>query len=162
MTLAEKVQELDTLLEQYEKSIGLPPAQPPGPEDELQSYLSMPREQVQKLGTEDLGEIALRLQQFAFHIHRMLNAEKSRMTWAEAYLHAMIATKLGDYDKYIKFEIKVINIAKENEHVLQVNKLIRNIQQRIDRLESMAYYINNIANTYLAIQKNKVSMMRST
>ena len=51
--------------------------------DELNRYLTMNRDDLEKLTPSDCGEIAYRLSQFVFHLQRTINREIARYNWAE-------------------------------------------------------------------------------
>jgi hypothetical protein len=67
-TAKDELSEWDKILDEYEKSIGLPVYQSEVlPETELNQYLTMSRDALEKLTIEDCGQISYRLSQFSFH-----------------------------------------------------------------------------------------------
>ena len=83
-TAKEQVQSWDKILDEYEQSIGLPKYSPTLlPEEELNTYLTMDRNALEKLGPEDCAQISYRLGQYSFHLQRTVNRELARLNWAE-------------------------------------------------------------------------------
>ena len=72
----EELHNWDSLLDEYEHSIGLPVYHSVGLEESnLQQYLAMSRDKLEKLGPQECAEIAYILGQFSFHIQRTANRE---------------------------------------------------------------------------------------
>ena len=84
-TAKEDLQHWDNILDEYEASIALPryAAQYGVSESEINQYLTMTRDEIEKLSPEDCAQISYRLAQFAFHIQRTINREIARSNWSE-------------------------------------------------------------------------------
>jgi hypothetical protein len=145
----EKMSFTDKLLDDYELTSKLPPLSPPGDDEELQSYLNMDRESIEKLTPKQSISIAYRLGSFSVYFQRLYNREKSRVTWAETELHKSVAAVINDYDKFMKFDVKVAVIARENTYVSSVMDILRYAKQRTDRLEYVASSLKSLENTLL-------------
>ena len=85
----ERLEYVDKALDEYEKSCGLPIIKSPGTEDELNTYLTMNRDEMEKLTPENCAEISARLAQFAFYLQRLHNREKARHIWAHRHADTM-------------------------------------------------------------------------
>ena len=73
-TSKEELEHWDKILDEYESSIGLPASSNNSESSqELNQYLSMSRDVIEKLTPEDCFQMAYRLGQMAFHIQRILN-----------------------------------------------------------------------------------------
>lgn len=142
-------------LDDYEQECGLPKPQKPCDSDEIDKYFNMTRDQIEKLTAEDCGQIAYRLSQMSFHIQRLFNREKSRMTWAKSKLDSMVAAESQQYDKWTKYEVKVELIKRQNIYANSLGKILTYAQQRIDRLTSISIQIHNLANVLLANKRDK-------
>jgi hypothetical protein len=160
-TAKEKLSFTDNLLNEYEKQLGLPPCKSPGTEEELQSYLSMGREEIEKLTPEAASSIICRLAQYAFYLKRTYNVEKSRVIWAKQQLTNIIASKIDSYDKWIKFDVKVALITKEDSYAQNISKILTYAEQRMTRTEYLADFIKNISDSVRAIQMTKVQMLKN-
>jgi hypothetical protein len=156
MNSKEEVSYWDTILDEYETSMGLPQYNPGiMAESELNSYLTMSRDEIEKLTPEDCGQIAYRLAQFSFHTQRTINREQARFNWADETIKTVIADELNSYKGY-GFVEKSIQAIKHNEKAYSLNKIKKYAQQRINRLSYIANSLNNLSNILMNIQKNKV------
>jgi len=156
MTAKEEVSYWDNILDEYENSIGLPKyGSSSMPEDELNNYLSMSRDEIEKLTPEDCGQIAYRLSQFSFHTQRTVNREQARYDWAEDTIKSIIADEINSYKGYGYIE-KSTQAIKHNDKASALEKIRKYAKQRLNRLSYIATSINNMSNVLLNIQKLKV------
>lgn len=156
MTSKEEVAYWDSILDEYEQSIGLPKYNPNiMSETELNHYLVMTRDEIEKLTPDDCCQIAYRLGQFSFHIQRTINREHSRYDWAEETVKNLIADEINNYKGYGYIE-KSLQAIKHNERAYSIDKIKKYAKQRIDRLSYIANSVNNLSNILINIQKNKV------
>lgn len=152
----EELQYWDTILDEYEKGISIPTYAPNAMlESELNEYLTMNRDQIEKLSPEDCAQIAYRLAQFSFHIQRTLNREIARHNWAEESIKETIADEINTYKGYGYIE-KSLQAIKHNDKASSLNNIKKYAKQRIDRLSYIANNIKNLADIILAVQKTKV------
>lgn len=155
-TAKEELQYWDSILDEYEKSISLPAyASNAMQEEELNLYLTMNRDYLEKLGPEDCAQISYRLGQFSFHIQRTINREIARLNWAEDTIKDVIANEINNYKGYGYIE-KSLQAIKNNDKAQSLNNIKKYAKQRIDRLSYIANSINNLSNILLSIQKLKV------
>jgi hypothetical protein len=152
----EEVKYWDDILDEYEQSVGLPQYKNDiFPEDELNQYLTMNRDAIEKLNPEDCAQISYRLGQFSFHIQRSINRELARYNWAEEITKETIADELNNYKGYGYVE-KSIQAIKHNDKAQSLNKIKNYAKQRSDRLSYLANGIKNLSDILLSIQRNKV------
>jgi hypothetical protein len=152
----EELEYWDNILDDYENSIGLPRYSSSGmSESELNNYLVMTRDEVEKLTPEDCGNIAYRLGQFSFHVQRTINREQARLDWSEDLIKNTIAEEINNYKGYGYLE-KSIQAIKNNSKAASLDKIKRYAKQRIDRLSYIANSLNNLSNILMNIQRNKV------
>jgi hypothetical protein len=152
----EQVEHWDKVLDDYEHGIGIPMYSSESfSETELQEYLTMNRDAIEKLAPEDCAQISMRLGQFAFHIQRTLNREIARHNWAEETIKETIAFEINSYKGYGYLE-KSIQAIKDNEKANALNKIKKYAKQRMDRLGFLANNIKNISDILLSIQRTKV------
>ena len=155
-TSKEEVAYWDEVLDNYEKGLGVPQySQDSISETELQEYLTMNRDVLEKLNPEDCAQIAMRLGQFAFHVQRSLNREIARHNWADETIKEVIADEINNYKGYGYVE-KSYQAIKHNEKASVLNSIKKYAKQRIDRLGFLANNIKNLSDILLSIQRNKV------
>lgn len=156
MNTKEQVNEWDRVLDEYEKGIGLGQYNHSLiPENELQLYLSMNRDEIEKLTPDDCIQISLRLGQFSFHVQRSINREISRMNWADDSIKEVIADEINNYKGYGYAE-KSLQAIKHNDKASNLNKIRKYAKQRSDRLQYLANGIKNLSDIMLSVSKTKV------
>lgn len=154
-TSKEELESWDNILDEYEKGIGLPMYSGVAiPETELQEYLTMNRNVLERTTPEDCGQISYRLAQFSFHIQRTLNREIARYNWAEETIKEIIADEINNYKGYGYVE-KSSQAIKHNTKAQSLNKIKKYAKQRSDRLTYLATSIKNLSDILLSIQKLK-------
>ncbi len=153
-TIDERLKNLDAALDKFEKDASMPENTPPGPETELNEYLHMDRNDMERLSGADCAAIAYRLGQFSMYVQRMINRDKARLTWARTQL-ASFVTNDADYDKFRKFEVAVELLAKSNTAVARLSTIMRWSQQRVDRLDYVATSLKNLSDIMITNQRAK-------
>jgi hypothetical protein len=152
----EELKYWDDILDEYEKSIGLPKYHADVlPEQELNEYLTMTRDMLEKLSPEDCAQISYRLGQFSFHIQRTINRELARYNWADETTKETIADEINNYKGYGYLE-KSGQAIKHNEKAFSLNNIKKFAKQRSDRLSYLANCTKNLSDILLSIQRNKV------
>jgi len=152
----EEVKYWDDVLDEYEQSVGLPSYKNDVlPESELNEYLTMNRDSLEKLGPEDCAQISYRLAQYSFHIQRTINREIARYNWADEVIKETIADEINNYKGYGYLE-KSGQAIKHNDKASSLNKIKVYAKQRSDRLSYIANGIKNLSDILISIQRNKV------
>lgn len=156
MNTKEQVGEWDKILDEYEQSLGLGSYRSDAfPEGELNQYLTMSRDELEKTTPEVCGEMAYRLGQFAFHVQRSINREVSRMNWADESIKETISEEINTYKGYGYVE-KAYQAIKNNDKASALQKIKKYAKQRSDRLQYLANSIKHLSDILLSIQKSKV------
>lgn len=153
---ADQISYWDKILDEYETSLGLPQYNNSiMPESELNQYLTMDRNVLEKLNPEDCAQISYRLGQFSFHIQRTINRELARLNWSEEMIKETIADDINNYKGYGYVE-KSSQAIKHNDKASSLNKIKKYAKQRSDRLQYIASSVKNLSDILLSIQKMKV------
>jgi hypothetical protein len=156
-TAKDELNDWDVLLDQYENSIGLSQYNPTGlSETELNGYLTMNRDELEKFTPEDCGQIAYRLAQFSFHIQRTINREIARYNWADETIKEIIADDINNYKGYGYVE-KSYQAIKHNDRASAIQKIKKYAKQRSDRLSYLANGVKNLSDILISIQKIKAT-----
>jgi len=137
---------VDKVLDEYESSIGLPDSQAPATAGEINGYLTMNRDHIEKLSGEDCAQIELRLRQYIFYLRRMRNREVARAGWSTRILND-VACADPNYDKYKKHEVNVALVCRENSYAQKLAAILRYAEQRASRLYGMADDLKFMAGT---------------
>lgn len=156
-TAKEELQYWDSILDEYESSLSMPKyvAQYGVTEQEINQYLTMNRNEVEKLTPEDCAQISYRLAQFSFHLQRTINREIARLNWSDESIKETIADEINNYKGYGFIE-KSLQAIKHNDKASALNSIKKYAKQRIDRLSYIANNIKNLSDILLNIQKIKV------
>lgn len=156
-TSKDELNHWDKLLDEYEKSIGLSQYQHDIlPEVELNHYLAMSRDELEKLTPDDCAQISYRLGQFSFHIQRTINRELARYNWSDENIKETIADDINNYKGYGYIE-KSYQAIKHNDKAVALNKIKKYAKQRADRLSYLANGIKNLSDIIMSISKIKVT-----
>ena len=152
--LLEKNQEI---LDNYENGVlGLPNNEPPGEEEELQEYLTMPADFIEGISAERSLSISIRLSQFSFYVQRSINKHKSMRTWADYELNKIIAQEIDKYDQFTKADIKIAQICRSNQQAYDLLKIKNYANQLIDRLYDLSSGIKNLSYVFSLSYKQKI------
>lgn len=152
----EKLKENQDILNAYETSHGLPNLKPPGTDEELEEYLSMNRDIIEKLPPEKIWSISVRLSQFSFYLQRSINRSKSIITFANHEINKIIAGEINQYDKYTKHDVKVYQICKTNIAAAELLKIKLFSEQLVERFSELSSGIKNLSYILSIGYKNKV------
>jgi hypothetical protein len=159
-TSKEELEYWDKILDEYENSIGLPSSNRSiESSDELNQYLTMTRDMIEKLTPEDCAQISYRLGQMSFHIQRTLNREIARHNWAEDTAKMVVAEELNNYKGYGYIE-KFYQAVKNNDRASSLYKIQKYAKQRMDRLSYLSNSLKNLSDILLAVQRNKVNNVK--
>ena len=154
-TAKEEITHWDDILDEYEKGIGIPAyAGDSLPEAELQEYLTMNRDVLEKLTVTECSEIAYRIGQFGFHIQRSLNREMARYNWADETIKETIADEINSYKGYGYVE-KSLQAIKHNGRAIKLNQIKKYAKQRSDRLTYLSSTLKNLSDILISTQRAK-------
>jgi hypothetical protein len=156
MNINEKLKENQDILDAYEKSHGVPNIKPPGTEEELQEYISMERDVIEKLPPEKIWSISVRLSQYSFYLQRSINRSKSIITFANNEINKIVANEIGQYDKFTKHDIKVYQICKTNVAAMELIKIKLYAEQVVDRFSELSNGVKNLSYVLSMGYKNKI------
>ena len=153
-TAKDQLEKWDKILDEYERSVGLPAFSTNRNSSAATEFLSMDRNQIEKLSPEDCAQAALILNELAFHVQRAYNREIARVKWSEDTSKEVVANEVGGYKGYSYAE-RFQQAVKNNAHALSLNKIRKYAQQRADRLSFLASNMNTRADIFLATQRSK-------
>ena len=161
-TIDEKLVRLNEILDEYETLNGLPKFQSNELSEEINSYLTMSAERMEKLHIEDCGNIAARLSQQSFHLQRAYNRERANVASMQIALNKCVAKQINNYSTFWKYEIIVASVVNEDEYAKTLQDIIVRATQRMTRLYALADRLSDLSNKFLAIQRAKIAITKST
>ena len=150
----ERLAKLDSVLDEYESSLGLPSFNDNFHDDTAKKYLQLTRNQIEKLTPDQCSEAALLLSSLAFHIQRSYNREIARINWADKILKSTIAGKEQSYRG--SWDSQFNQAVKEDGYATKIADIRRYAQQRADRLTYLSSSIKHMSDIFLSVQRSKV------
>ena len=150
----EQLDKIDSVLDEYESSLGLPKFNNDFHDDTAKRYLQLSRDQIEKLTPEQCAEAALLLASLSFHIQRSYNREIARVNWADRTLKTTLAGREQAYKG--SWESQFNQAAKEDGYATKISDIKRYAQQRADRINYLSSSIKNISDIFINVQKSKV------
>lgn len=154
--IVQRMEKIDSILDEYEVSLGLAKFNEDfGNAQEAQKYLSLSRDQIEKMGIDECAEAAYILGSLAFHISRSINREQSRLNWAKSSIREIICTKAHSYNG--AWSNQDMQAILDNDVSRKLNDICKYCQQRIDRLNYLSSSIKNISDLFINLQRAKVS-----
>jgi len=152
-TATEQLVRLDSILDEYESSIGLPSYAADFHEPAVHGYMQMDRTSIEKLTLEECAEASLLLGSLSFHVLRSQNREVARVQWAQTSLKSVISGKESQYSG--SWDSQYHQAIKDNDYARKLLAIKKYAQQRADRLIHIASSIKNMADLFLNLQKAK-------
>ncbi len=153
-TPIERLEELDSVLDEYEKGIGLSGYQDSVVDDDVRKYLGLNREQMERLDVEDCAQAAVLLGSFSFHLQRSYNRENTRISWADGVLKKTAYSSEGRYSG--SWDSQFYQAINDNTYTKKVLEIKNYAQQRADRIHFLATSVKNMSDLYVNLQRAKV------
>ena len=152
-TATEQLVKLDSILDEYESSIGLPSYAADFHEPSVHKYMQMDRTSMEKLTLEECAEASLLLGSLSFHVLRSQNREVARVQCAQTSLKSVISGKENQYSG--SWDSQYHQAIKDNDYARKLLAIKKYAQQRADRRIHIASSIKNLADLFLNLQKAK-------
>jgi len=151
-TLEEQMELAHKLLDEFESIHNL--SKPTVP-NETEEILNLTHPQLEKLGAVECAEKAYQLAQYSYYIQRVHNKEAATLKWLKDKLDYFIAAKWSDYDSYTRYEMRGRLIARDNQVVNRLLKLISYSEQKIERLSFLGTTISKMSDKLENLQRAK-------
>lgn len=153
-TPVDRMKHLDEILDEYEIKLGLTKYLEKDTEDDSKKYLSLSRDQMEKMTVEQCAEAALILGGLSYHLQRSYNREITRVNWATNILKQIISGKEIQYKG--SWESQFQQAIKENDYAKKVLNIKEYAQQRADRITYLGTAIKNMSDLFVNLQRAKV------
>lgn len=153
LTIKERLEKLDAVLDEYERNIGLGTYSAEF-DCKFTEYSTMSQSQREKLTVEQCAEISVILNSMAFHISRSTNRERARVTWASAQIEKIVARTADQFvGSWQQQENKAI---EQDSSARKLNEIKHFAQERMDRMAYLPNMLKNLADSYNNLQRAKV------
>ena len=144
----------DQILDEYESSLGLPKFKEfGGNEERIEQYLSMSRDQLEKLDRQTCAVIAYELVAYSVFIQRALNRQMARVNWAKENIKRIIGPKLGNYKG--SWNQQEYSAIKDDDVANKLQRIKIYAQGRVDRLSFLASSLKNLGDFLKNLQYSK-------
>jgi len=150
-TATEQLARLDSILDEYESSIGLPTYANDFHDPSVHKYMQMDRSLIEKLTLEECAEASLLLGSLSFHVLRSQNREVARVQWAQTSLKSVISGRENQYSG--SWDSQYHQAIRDNDYARKLLSIKKYAQQRSDRLIHIASSIKNLADLFQNLQK---------
>ena len=152
-TASDQLKKLDSVLDEYERSLGVPEFNDEFHDDSAKRYMALSRGQIEKLTPAECAEAALLLGSLSFHMQRAYNREVARVNWAKQTLRSTVAGREQSYRG--SWESQFNQAIKEDGYTSKVLTIKRYAQQRADRVTYLSSSVKNISDIFLSVQRSK-------
>ena len=150
----ERLEQVDSVLDEYEGKLGIGSYSEDFHDQSVKSYMSMPRQQMEKLTVEECAEAALLLGGFSFYLQRSYNREIARVNWASSNLKKMMSGRESQYKG--SWDSQYYQAVKEDGYAKKLDSIKVYAQQRADRLTYLASSVKNLSDLYINLQRAKL------
>jgi len=123
--------------------------------EEALKILSMKSFELKALTSQECGELAFSLSQYALYVQQQVNEQTTRINWAKNNIKKFVAKNLGKFDRYMKYEEKEHAVIASDEYAAKLNDILSYAQAVSDRLSFMSGKIQSISNTLIELQRSK-------
>ncbi len=117
-------------------------------DETVTAYLQMSEDEISRLSPEELGYAEIKLSSYAFSIQKHVNTSSAIKNWADKNINLLVAKHYGQYDKFIKFEVRRELITQDNDYASRLSDIIRECQTEIDGLAYLAQSIQHVSDAF--------------
>tara|TARA_R110001583_G_scaffold50182_1_gene156571 strand:+ start:426 stop:914 length:489 start_codon:yes stop_codon:yes gene_type:complete len=154
-TAKERLDQVEAVLDEYEGKLGIGGYSEDFHDQSVKKYMSMPRQQMEKITVEECAEAALLLGGFSFYLQRSYNREVARVNWATSNLKKMISGREQQYSG--SWDSQYYQAVKEDGYATKLDNIKTYAQQRADRLTYLATSVKNLSDLYINLQRSKIN-----
>lgn len=145
----DSLEENDAKYQDFENRV-LPAFGAPGILDEYERYLNLESDQIKALSIEKCAIISLRLAQYGFYLQRCINRDNSRIKFLENEVRRTIAARVSQYSGPWEFQTQ--QAINDNEFAARSQASKVHLEQRVERLNKLAYSIKEISDKFKDLQ----------
>jgi hypothetical protein len=151
----ERLDQIDKVLDEYESTLGLVSYAGDFHDQSVKQYMSMPRQQMEKITVDECAEAALLLGGFSFYLQRSYNREIARVNWASSNLKRMMSGREAQYKG--SWDSQYYQAVREDGYACKLESIKTYAQQRADRLTYLASSVKNLSDLFVNLQRAKIN-----
>ena len=92
---------------------------------------------------------------YANYLQEEHNSNLVKLNYANDSLRQIVASEMGQFDKYTKHEIKQQNVINNNEFASKLDVIRKHAQARVDKLSEKIKDIRKMGESLLELAKRK-------
>ena len=152
MTAKEQLAHFEKLIDSYVSKQGIHRIEY---NEEALKILNMKSFELKALTSQECGELAFALSQYALYVQQQINDQNARVNWAKNNIKSIVAKNSGQFDRYMKYEEKEYAVIANDEYASKINDILSYAQAASDKLAYMAGRIQSLGNTLIELQRSK-------
>ena len=122
---------------------------------EAEHLLALSQNELDKMTAEECANAKYILSQHALVIQKTINRATALKGWSERCIRTIIAKEYGQYDSFMKFEIRRQIVVNGNEYAKQLDEISVENELKIDSLSYVAQAVNNMAGAFQLLYNSK-------
>lgn len=146
-----KLDAIEEILNEYEKCLIGEAVESP----EYTKFLALNRDQIEALSPDECFFGSYTLSQQMLFIQRKINREQARLKWCSNVTNYLVAAKWGEYGDFIKADIKIALISKNDDILEKIHKIKNSAEQRVERFVGIIGNVKYMSDILLEIGKTK-------
>lgn len=113
---------------------------------DIEYILSLNKEQIEKLSTQDCISYSLLLNRYALYLQKVSNRLNNKVRWATHNMNIIIGKEANNYGTtYSKFDERALMVKTQNTYAIALNKIVLEEGAKLAELEFLASKIQAIA-----------------
>lgn len=146
-----QLDDIEKILEEYENAL----IGPTHTNAEYEKYMQLSKQELDTLSEEECMHGSYSISQQIIYIQRQVNKHSARIKWCAAVTNSIAAKHWDDYDKYLKAEIRIQLICKQNDFLQKVDKIRNLAEQRLERFNNITMGMKYMSDILLEMGKTK-------
>lgn len=152
MTFEEREAEIEKVLAEYKKSLGIVIRGNP----EAEKFLNLSINDLRHMDAEQCAEAAVTLSQLSLYIQNEYNKHQRKLQWADENIKSLAAPHLHQYgDQWVPHDVKIKRFIRDNITATKLQQIKVEAQMRIDELSYIPHRIDSLSKTLLELTQSK-------
>ena len=155
MNTSEQIDKINDILDDYESTHSIVSPEVSHNLEHIERFINMPHKQTQALAAEECAEGAYLLSQYSFFVQKEQNKHIALNNWATAKLNELLCKEVMNMDSFIKHEVKMAALIKENHVAEKLSKIMRHAESITNRLNFLSSNIKHMSDMLMNVQRAK-------
>jgi len=152
MTPEEREAEIERVLAEYKKSLGIVLHG----NAEAERFLNLSITDLRHMDAEQCAEVAVTLSQLSLYIQNEYNKHQRKLQWADDNIKSLAAPHLEQYgNQWVPHDVKLRRFIRDNSAARKLQEIKVEAQLRIDALSYIPHRIDALSKTLLELTQSK-------